>query len=250
MNIEKTKQIKYLIKRCESLKQVMIHTLDDNTTAESGRYANYKTYAEEYSILAKKTLLVIDCPDEQIKVYHIEKMKSWADTLWPYQKNIIESVLVYTEILIALLEKEIDFADSEYDNIVNFIDNRLRSCIYKMPDKEVEIQNALESLFIGRDWNKGIDYDRETGKIVFSGREYVPDFVIPKLELCIEVKLLRVGKKSSIIEDINADITAYSKQYKRILFVVYDLGDIRDEIEFRRDIENAKENIKVLVIKH
>ena len=74
--------------------------------------------------------------------------------------------------------------------------------------------------------------------------------MIPKLGLCVEVKLLREGKKSRVIEEINADITAYKKKYNRQLFVVYDLGVIRDELEFRRDIENTGEGIKVVLIKH
>mgnify|MGYP000349833044 FL=1 len=102
---------------------------------------------------------------------------------------------------------------------------------------------------LGRGLNKGTDYDRETGKFEFSGKEYIPDFIIPKLRLCIEVKLLREGRKSKIIEEISADITAYGKQYERQLFVVYDLGFIQNEEEFRRDIENAG-NVKVIIIKH
>ena len=50
-------------------------------------------------------------------------------------------------------------------------------------------------------------------------------------------------------DEINADITAYSTKYERLLFVVYDLGVIRDEAEFRRDIENAGANIKVVIVK-
>ena len=84
----------------------------------------------------------------------------------------------------------------------------------------------------------------------FSGKEYIPDFIVPKLNLCIEVKLLKDGRKSRIIEEINADITAYNKIYKRQLFVVYDLGVVRDEVEFKRDIENAKDDIKVIIVKH
>ena len=38
--------------------------------------------------------------------------------------------------------------------------------------------------------------------------------------------------------------------YKRQLFVVYDLGVVRDEVEFKRDIENAKDDIKVIIVKH
>lgn len=97
--------------------------------------------------------------------------------------------------------------------------------------------------------NKGIDYDRETGKFEFSGKEYIPDFIIPKLKLCIEVKLLRENRKSKIVEEMSADITAYSKQYQRHLFIVYDLGAIQNKEEFKRDIENAGD-IKVIVVKH
>lgn len=64
------------------------------------------------------------------------------------------------------------------------------------------------------------------------------------------MKLLREGKKSRIIEEINADITAYAKKYDRQMFIVYDLGTIRDDVEFRRDIEAAGDDIKVVIIKH
>ena len=107
----------------------------------------------------------------------------------------------------------------------------------------------LQALLLGRGLSKGTDYDRETGKFEFSGKEYIPDFIIPKLQLCIEVKLLRDGRKSKVIEEISADITAYAKQYERQLFVVYDLGVIQNADEFRRDIENSG-NVKVIIVKH
>lgn len=89
------------------------------------------------------------------------------------------------------MEKEIDFIDDEYTNLENFIKNKLRSSLFTQPEKEKEVQNTIEALFIGKGWNKGIDYDRETGKFEFSGKEYIPDFIVPKLNLCIEVKLLK-----------------------------------------------------------
>ena len=66
--------------------------------------------------------------------------------------------------------------------------------------------------------------------------------------LCIEVKLLREGRKSKMIEEISADITAYRKEYQRILFVVYDLGVIQNETEFKRDIEMV-DGVKIIVVK-
>ena len=148
------------------------------------------------------------------------------------------------------MDSKTGFAESEFDNISNFIKSNLRQTVYNSPEKEVEIQNAIEILFIGKGLSKGIDYDRETGKFEFSGKEFIPDFTLSKLNTCIEVKLLREGRKSRIIDEINADITAYNTKYERLLFVVYDLGVIRDEAEFRRDIENAGTNIKVLIVKH
>ena len=125
----------------------------------------------------------------------------------------------------------------------------MRSVVFSKPEKEIEIQNSVESLLLGRGLSRGTDYDRETGKFQFSGREYIPDFVIQKMNLCIEVKLLREGRRSRIIEEISADITAYQKQYQRILFIVYDLGEIQNEVEFKRDIE-AVNGVKVVIVKH
>ena len=228
----------------------MIRTLNDSSTNVAGRFSPFKTYAEEHSYLASEVYKVLNLTNERIPYYDTRKMKGWADTVWPQQKEIIDSLVVYTDTLIALLEKEINFVDDEYTNLENFIKNKLRNTIFTQPEKEKEVQNAIETLFVGKGWNKGIDYDRETGKFEFSGKQYIPDFIVPKLNLCIEVKLLKEGRKSKIIEEINADITAYDKKYKRQLFVVYDLGVIRDEIEFKRDIENAKDYIKVIIVKH
>lgn len=69
------------------------------------------------------------------------------------------------------------------------------------------------------------------------------------MSLCIEVKLLRENRKSKIIEEISADITAYKKIYNRQLFVVYDLGVIQNELEFKRDIEMS-DGVKVIIVKH
>ena len=42
---------------------------------------------------------------------------------------------------------------------------------------------------------------------------------------------------------------AYGKEYPFILFIVYDLGSIRDEVEFKRDLEASK-GVSVIIVKH
>lgn len=97
---------------------------------------------------------------------------------------------------------------------------------------------------------KGVDYDRETGRVKVSIKEVVPDFILPKLGLAIEVKLSKDRSKSKIIVDeINADIMSYGKEYASILFIVYDLGSIRDEVEFKRDLE-ITDGVSLIVVKH
>jgi hypothetical protein len=41
----------------------------------------------------------------------------------------------------------------------------------------------------------------------------------------------------------------YSTRYEYQLYVVYDLGTIRDEVKLKRDLENAP-GVSVLLVKH
>jgi hypothetical protein len=51
-----------------------------------------------------------------------------------------------------------------------------------------------------------------------------------------------------MIEEINSDIIGYAGRYDRCLFVIYDLGFIRDTAQFSGDIE-ANPNVHVLIVK-
>ncbi|MCL2154300.1 MAG: hypothetical protein FWH53_01410 [Leptospirales bacterium] len=56
-------------------------------------------------------------------------------------------------------------------------------------------------------------------------------------------------KTKSIIDEINTDIRTYNKEYTNLLFLVYDIGTIIDENEFKNDIDN-QDNIIVIIVKH
>ncbi len=245
-SFDATQAIKLLICQAKTLVENVNRTLNDSATESHCRYVAFKTYANMYNNIATEARKLLNI---SFGLYDTKSMLGHMDTLWSTQKAIVESVALQTGILLTYLESATDFVEDEFDNIFNFIKSKLRAAVLAQPEKEIEIQNAIELLFIGRNMSKGIDYDRESGKFEFSGKEYIPDFILYKMNLCIEVKLLRDGRRSRVIDEINADITAYSTKYERLLFVVYDLGVIRDEAEFRRDIENAGTNIKVLIVK-
>ena len=246
--LDETRALKVLLAQvrgfCESIQDIL-HNQD---AAEIGRYSSFRDMAYTYNDLAE-TARVLLRVSSMFYTFNVDEMTGFGDTVWPIQKKILEQVWVSARLLCSSLEGSLDFVDDEFDNLENFIQSRLRTVIFQKPQKEVGVQNAIEALLLGRGLSKGTDYDRETGKFEFSGKEYIPDFIIPKLQLCIEVKLLRDGRKSKVIEEISADITAYAKQYERQLFVVYDLGVIQNADEFRRDIENSG-NVKVIIVKH
>ena len=118
------------------------------------------------------------------------------------------------------------------------------------PEAEKEVQNTIEKMLIGRGMQKGVDYDRETGRIKHSGKESIPDFVFRPLSTALEVKLIKEKSNvARIVDEINADVLAYKKGYEHVVFVVYDNGTISDVDEFKHDIEISG-NTRVLVVKN
>ena len=248
LSIDDAKAIKVLIAQLKAFRLQIEMTLSNSSAVETGRYSCFKNMAITYNDFAEASKKLLRVPT-MFYTFNLDAIPNIGDSVWTVQKSILEQVLLNANLLLAGLEGSMDFADDEFDNINDFLKLRLRSAIFSKPEKESEVQNAIEILLTGRGLAKGFDYDREFGKFEFSGKEYIPDFVIPKMNLCIEVKLLREGRKSQIIEEISADITAYKKEYQRILFVVYDLGVIQNEIEFKRDIEMV-DGVKIIIVKH
>ncbi len=194
-----------------------------------------------------RTLVPITAP---IDVYNLDKVPHPGDMVMPGQKALFESVHANLAILEAWLSARIDLPAEKAEGLRNFFEANLRRAIFEVPSQEREVQNAIEQLLIGRGLTKGLDYDREAGRVKVSIKEVVPDFVLPKLSLAIEVKLAKTDTKAKVIVDeINADIQAYGRAYAHLLFIVYDLGTIRDTLEFTRDLESVG-GVGVIVVKH
>lgn len=248
-NPSERRNMKLLLSQTKSLEKTMTEVANNAKENIGFHYISCNDYVRHYQELAERAKPYIDF-NAPYHSYNIGKLKNPFDMTGLEQKILFESVLVSTRMLLDILESYFDYADDESDNLANLINNRFRMMFHEEPRNEKIVQDTLENLFIANNYSKGIDYDRETGKFNFSGREYIPDFTIPKLNMCIEVKIIKdKSTKSKVIEEINADITAYSKNYERVLFIVYDLGVIRDELEFKRDIE-ASGKVSAIIIKH
>lgn len=133
----------------------------------------------------------------------------------------------------------------EYEQIIDLIRLNLRPAIYDDPKHEREVQNALETIFRAR----SLDFRREKDTVPYSTTHYIPDFTFNRIGLAVEVKLCKDNdREKDMIREINDDIVGYGVRYDRSVFVVYDLGFIRDVAKFSEDIE-ANPNVHVLIVK-
>lgn len=242
--------IKTLISQLNALERTTNDILMNakNADHEMTQYSSFRTMAQVYNDLVEQAKVVMK--HGSFYTMNVDNLKSYSSTLWPEAKSILESVMLNCRLLIATLDSNIDFIGEKVSDLEQFFNTNLRKVFFELPENEKQVQNEVEKLLIGKGYNKGTDYDREAGRFNYSGRDYIPDFILPNLSECIEVKFLRdKSRKSKIIEEINADITAYKKHYSNILFIIYDLGAIRDQIEFRRDIE-SNDGVRIIIIKH
>ena len=130
--------------------------------------------------------------------------------------------------------------------ILEIAERQLRKTIRTQPNKESQVQDAFENLLIGAD----IPYQREGDRIEYSSKTYVPDFSLPKVNLAIELKLCNnEEREKKIIAEINDDILAYQTKYQNLIFIVYDIGCIRDAERFGNSFE-GHQNVRVRIVKH
>lgn len=231
-----------------ALKQSMEHSLKSDPNAV-WRHSSYRHYMRKYVQLVEhiRSRVPISVP---LDMWDIAKVSSSGDTTMPVQKELFEAVHANLSILEAFLVAKSDLPAEKSEGLRYFLQANLRKAIFEEPSHEKEVQNAIEQLLIGRGLEKGVDYDREVGRVKVSVKEVIPDFILPPLQMAIEVKLSKTeAKPKALVDEINADIKSYSIKYERILFIVYDLGTIRDTNEFTKDLQQTA-GVHVVVVKH
>ena len=249
--MDQKEQLKQLLRNTSALLEAMRYSSSTarGDAANIGNYASFATFLRKYTRLVQQAAPLLENPSI-LDAFDVEQLPSSGNLTWITQKEYFDIAYANASLLKSLLEDAIGYAEDETHNLRDFIQANLRKAVFAVPEKELEVQNGIESLMVGRGMEKGTDYDRETGRVKTSGKESIPDFILPHLKLCLEVKLSKSPDKlRSIVDEINADIRAYATAYERQLYVIYDLGTIRDEAEFKRGLEDAP-GVSVLVVKH
>lgn len=198
-------------------------------------YGGYPIYIDRYNVYQHLTVELLG--DEAQALFPLILPGSWVNPseeegrMW---RTHLENVAVRLGSLEAYLKTRLGDTEQRIQAISDLIEAHLRPSIFKDPGKEREIQDILETLFHVR----ALPYLREKVHIKYSSKTYVPDFTFDSLNLVVEAKLCnREGREKEIIDEVNADILAYQTKYESIIFIIYDLGFIRDVAQFSADIE-------------
>lgn len=179
---------------------------------------------------------------EPIDVSTVPDPRGLTPSIWGIYA---EQAAVALNSLASCLQSKLGKKQQEYEQVIDLIKANLRRAVFKDPGHEREMQERLEIIFNARN----LDFLREKVTIPYSNKYYIPDFTFDRIGLAVEVKLCKdKDREKMIIDEINADIPAYATRYERSLFVVYDLGVIRDEDRFRSDIEKNP-GAHVLIVK-
>jgi hypothetical protein len=208
-------------------------------------YAGYPAYIDEYNRLLALTSHV----DPEITTFtpliDLGRSRNPGEVPGYMWKSNAELAAVRLSTLAGYLQSKLGKKQQEYEKILDLIDLNLRPAIYDDPKHEREVQNALETIFRART----LDFRREQETVSYSIKRYIPDFTFDRIGLAVEVKLCKAREREKeMIDEINADIIGYAGKYDRCVFVIYDLGFIRDVARFSEDIE-ANPNVHVLIVK-
>lgn len=218
------------------------------STPDHAKWGAFGHYTRAYQGLAERYIAISG--DHTVQLYDVSKLTGAMDTLWPIQKQIFDTIYADTLILSGLLSQFDTGTSASISELQDLLTANLRKVMFSKPERESDVQNAIETLLVGRGYQRSIHYDREAGKVKFSGKEFIPDFVFPGFSTALEVKLVKEASSlSNCIEEMCADIPAYLSAYGSVLFCVYDLGAIRDVGEFQLGIQ-SQQGVRICVVKH
>ncbi len=217
--------------------------LEDVFGANSRFYLSFAhiTWHETGSFVVTGTYDFQDAIDRRHQDAYVRKLDS-AKGMLLSAKDYLESSTI-EEVYDGMNTKA---EASEILKIIGFAEKQLRKTIRKTPENEREVQDKFEDILIGSE----ISYSREKEHIEYSAKNYIPDFTFKKIGLAVEIKLCnRENRIKEIIAEINDDIVAYKQSFPNIVFLIYDVGFIRDIDTYTNMIETSSD-VVVRIVKH
>jgi len=227
----------------------MAESLLNEIKAQQKGVTDVGPYANRYNFLRGKIIKLLGKDSETFLPELSEnliKYSGWAGDAYT-RIRWFDEITVAISQMVTFLQTNVEDSFRILTRLEEYLFNNLRKSVKRKPMEEKEVQDVIEIMLNSR----GYVCEREKTRIPYSNKDYIPDFTFKDLDAVLEVKLCKTDKKEKdIIDEINADIPAYTTKFDNVTFLVYDLGIIRDIDSFRKDIEKNNPRIKVLIVKH
>jgi len=227
--------VKFLYKMVKNFKNEL------NTT-EKERWIRSRPFVTKFNEL--RSLVIKEFSDAENYVHEIKL----PDGIEAPTSSIgrFSEVKLETNSLVDFIESKLDKSEELISDVLGIIITKLRASIREEPQDEKEVQEKVDTILNVSNFK----YLREQVSIPFSSKHYIPDFTFEPENMALEIKMCnRKGKEKTLIDEINSDIVAYKTMYKKLVFIVYDNGLIRDVPKFKQDIKD-QEDVYIEVIKH
>ena len=210
------------------------------------QFGGYPAYVNAYNrLLPHVWQLYGDEAKQLFRELELGKQLNPAGAIGAMWKTYLEMAGERLDALAAYLETKVPATDRQVESLIDLLALRLRASLFRKPESERDVQDAVEVLLSARD----VDHQREVVAIEYSSKKFIPDFTLESHDLALEVKFCASPERErGIVDEINADIPAYRTRYSRALFLVFDIGAIRDVAGFKKDIE-SNPDIHVVVLK-
>ena len=202
------------LNKAEAIENVMNRSLQDASPNDTHKYGSFRAFARAYNEIVEEAAS-IDGFAPTVGGCDLDQLPGPTNSRPSQQREYFETIRVKLAILKAELSDQLPGGIGRAFGIVEFFHANLRRAVIRTPQRERDVQDVVEQLLIGRGYEKGIDYDREVGRVKVSSKEVIPDFIMTPANLAIEIKLLKDQKQiGNLVDEINADIAAYLMRYK------------------------------------
>ena len=213
--------------------QILNHIIITFHSSQNINNFNYKKLEQRLLECGfeKEEIIQMGCfkeKNDEIKIENLEKLEDWRDEIKIEQPEQIKLI---------------------FQTIIKDIEKNFRKIVKIKPQGERSVQDDLELFFDVKEYG----FLREQEEVGFSVKSFKPDFTHEILNIALEVKFVnKPEKRKSVIDEMSADVMPYSKRWKNILFLIYDVGgNIRDIDSYAKDFfKDGEITIRCIVIKH
>jgi hypothetical protein len=108
--------------------------------------------------------------------YNLDAVPNFANTFAMPVADTVRRCAAILSILRAYLQNRVNPKSERIAGIADFLEANLRRAVLHKPENEKNVQDVIEQLLIGRGMEKGLDYDRESGRVKYSSKKVIPDF--------------------------------------------------------------------------